>query len=146
MRSYNRATVLGHVGNDIVLRYTQSGKPVVNLRLATNDRRRDGPETTTWHRVVLWDKLAELASRHVRKGQPVYVEGPLSSRQWTDQAGITHRQIELTARECIFLGESPPARPVDLAASSNELPEASTQGCTAQDGEELDEVLVELPH
>ena len=132
MRSYNRATVLGHVGNDVVLRYTQAGQPVTNLSLATNERRKDGPTVTTWHRVVLWGKLAELAERHVKKGEAVYVEGPLSSRQWRDDQGETHTRTELTAREMIFLG----SRATEVVSPSEE---------SSDPGEETGEVVEEIP-
>lgn len=107
MRSFNRATLIGHVGNEVVLRHTQSGKPVVNLSVATSERRKEGDDLTTWHRVVLWDRLAELADRYVRKGMAVYCEGPLSAREWKDADGVRHVRMELTARELIFLGDAP---------------------------------------
>ena len=132
MRSYNRATVLGHVGNDVVLRYTQAGQPVTNLSLATNERRKDGPTVTTWHRVVLWGKLAELAERYVKKGEAVYVEGPLSSRQWRDEQGETRTRTELTARELIFLGSR-----VDA--------DGSLPGEARGAGEETGEIVEEIP-
>jgi hypothetical protein len=91
MRTYNRATIIGRVGNEVVLRYTKSGKAVVNLRLATNERRKDGPETTTWHRVVLWERQAELAEKYLTKGCLVYVEGNLTARDWTDAQGQQYR-------------------------------------------------------
>ena len=136
---------MGRVGNDVVLRYTQGGTPVVNLRVATDDRRREGPEVTTWHRVVLWDKLAELAHRYVRKGQPLYVEGPLVTRQWTDQAGATHWQTEMTARELIFLGERPSGildPPENSVLTSGPEP---TSGVRSGSGEELGETIAEIP-
>ncbi len=143
LRTYNRATVIGHVGNDVILRYTQSGQAVTNLSLATNERRKEGPEVTTWHRVVLWGRLAEIAEKYVRKGEPVYVEGPLCSRQWTDKEGETHFRTELTAKELIFLGSrdedggkvTPPSGGIQ---TSSPLPPAS-------DGEERAEVVEDIP-
>jgi len=142
LRTYNTSTVLGRVGNDVILRYTQSGQAVTNLSLATNERRKDGPEVTTWHRVVLWGKLAELAERYVRKGEAVYVEGPLSSRLWTDKDGETHSRLELTAKELIFLG----GRNEEAGEKPSSTPLPSQQSTeTADDGEERQEVVADIP-
>ena len=143
LRTYNRATVIGHVGNDVILRYTQSGQAVTNLSLATNERRKEGPEVTTWHRVVLWGRLAEVAEKYVRKGEPVYVEGPLCSRQWTDKEGETHFRTELTAKEMIFLG----SRDEDggkVTAPSGGI-QTSSPSVPASDGEERAEVVEDIP-
>lgn len=141
MRTYNRATVIGHVGNDVVLRYTQSGQAVTNLSLATNERRKDGPEVTTWHRVVLWGKLAELAEKYVRKGEPVYVEGPLCSRQWTDKEGETHFRTELSAKELIFLG----SKGEGTGPTQTSPPQTSDSPPPESDGEERSEVVEDIP-
>ena len=74
MRTFNRATIIGRIGSEVVLRSTRNGKPVVNLRIATNERRKDGVETTVWHSTVLWDRLAEYASDRERldsTGEPL---------------------------------------------------------------------------
>jgi single-strand DNA-binding protein len=141
MRTYNRATVIGHVGNDVVLRYTQSGQAVTNLSLATNERRKDGPEVTTWHRVVLWGRLAEIAEKYVRKGEPVYVEGPLCSRQWTDKEGETHFRTELSAKELIFLG----SRGEENDSDKTPRAQTSTAPAPANDGEERSEIVEDVP-
>jgi len=134
MRTYNRATLIGNVGNDVVLRYTQGGKPVVNLRIATSERRKEGASSTTWHRVVLWDRMAELAQRYVTKGQKLYLEGPLRHREWTDSAGTTRWTTELAAREMIFLSgaRGDHERVVEPRPRLGEL---------AEDGEELAEIV-----
>lgn len=139
MRTFNRATLIGHVGSDVTLRRTQTGKPVVNLSLATTYRRKEGEETTTWHRVVLWDRLAELAEKYVRKGAPIYVEGPLTCREYVDPQGVKRWKTELVARELIFLNSradaqnAPPAEVVHRG------------GRQAPDGEELAEVAGVIP-
>lgn len=132
MRTRSRATILGHVGNEVILRHTANGKPVVNLNLATSHRRKDGPEVTTWHRVVLWDKLAEVAQNYVSRGAPLYVEGPLGSREYVDKEGVKHRSVELTAHEMILLGSKGANAP---AAAKTRAP----------DGEELAEVSENIP-
>lgn len=143
MRTYNRATVIGHVGNDVIVRYTQSGQAVTNLSLATNERRKEGPEVTTWHRVVLWGRLAEIAEKYVRKGEPVYVEGPLCSRRWTDNEGETHFRTELTAKELIFLG-SRNEDGAGVTALSGGIETESPLGL-GTDGEEREEVVEDIP-
>lgn len=139
MRTYNRATLIGHVGNDVELRRTATGKSVVNLSLATTQRHKDKEASTTWHRIVLWDKHAELAERFVRKGHCLYVEGPLNERKWTDSAGVTRFKTELVARELIFLTKA--------ATGHEDAPGArfSAPGQRAPDGEELSEVRGEIP-
>ncbi len=141
MRCYNKATVIGHVGHDVTLRRTKTGKPVVNLRIATSERRRSGDEITTWHRVVLWDHLAELADKYVRKGQPLYLEGPLYEKEWVDREGVTHRSVEMSARELILLGRSANGAPARRAPRRP----AEAPGEQARDGEELAEVEEEIP-
>jgi len=135
MRTHNRATIIGHVGNEVVLRYTQGGKPVVNLNVATSYRRKDGPEVTTWHRIVLWDKLAELAEKYVDKGKAVYVEGKLTVREWTDKDGVTRQNTEITAHELIFLGRG---------AEADGAGDGAT-GRRSASGEELAEVREQIP-
>lgn len=142
MRCYNKATVIGHVGHDVTMRHTPNGKPVVNLRIATSERRRSGDELTTWHRVVLWDHLAEIANKYVRKGQPLYLEGPLYEREWVDREGVKHRTLEMTARELILLGAPANGGP---HRATGELPQEAQPGQKAADGEELAEVEGEVP-
>ena len=137
MRTYNRAVVLGHAGNDPVLRYTKSGKAVLNLSVATNLKRRDGPEETTWHRVVFWDRLAEIVSKNVHKGSPMYVEGSMSATEWTDREGVARKRIEINARELILLSGS-----VEGVGSSARRPVDKPAG---RDGEERGEIVADIP-
>ena len=135
MRSFNRTVLIGNVGADVVLRHTQNGKPVVNLSLATHTRRKDEEDVTVWHRIVLWDRLAELAHQYVRKGQSLYVEGPLNHRDWVDNDGVERRSAEITAREMIFLDQ--PGESANPSRQSRPMSRAS-------DGEELEEVIEQL--
>ncbi len=135
MRSFNRTVLIGNVGGDPVLRHTQTGKAVVNLRLATHTRRKDQDEVTTWHRIVLWDRLAELAQQYVKRGQPLYIEGPTTYREWTDSEGVERTSTEINAREMIFL---------DQPAKGGEASSAPNIAGQAISGEELEEVVAEL--
>lgn len=148
MKSYARATVLGRVGNDVVLRHTKNGKAVTNLSIATSERRREGPESTTWHRVVLWDHLAEIAHRYVRKGQPVFVDGHVTSSDWTDPAGQRHVRVEIVARDMVLIGSSdqagPPRVREAMGRGGEDAGDALPEG-QAPDGEELEPIEDELP-
>ena len=109
MKHINRATILGNVGADPERHESrESGRTFVTFSVATNQRWRDDQgeqrETTEWHRVVAWSALADLVDQHVRKGDPVLVEGRLRTRPWQDSAGIEHRTTEIHAGDVVFLG------------------------------------------
>ena len=101
--SVNKVLLLGNLGRDPELRYTQSGKAVARFSMATSERGRDGNDRTEWHNVVAWEKLAELCNRLVRKGNKVYVEGRLQTREYTDKSGQRKWSTEVVAREMVFL-------------------------------------------
>ena len=91
-RGVNKCIILGNLGNDPELKYTQSGSAIANLTVATSESWNDKAtgekkEITEWHRVVLFGKLAEIAGEYLRKGSQVYIEGQLRTRKWTDQSG-----------------------------------------------------------
>ena len=104
MASVNKVILIGNLGKDPEIRYTQTGKAVTSFSLATSERAgRDGNERTEWHNIVAWDKLAELCGRLVRKGNKVYVEGRLQTREYTDKTGTKKWSTEVVAREMVFL-------------------------------------------
>ncbi|ELX61529.1 single-stranded DNA-binding protein [Salmonella enterica] len=91
-RGVNKVILVDHIGQDPEVRYMPNGGAVANLTLATSETwrvRQDGEmrEHTEWHRVVVFGKLAEIASEYLRKGAQVYIEGQLRTRKWTDQSG-----------------------------------------------------------
>lgn len=91
-RGVNKCIILGNLGNDPEVKYTNSGSAIANLTVATSESRNDKAtgekkEVTEWHRVVLFGKLAEVAGEYLRKGSQVYIEGQLRTRKWTDQSG-----------------------------------------------------------
>jgi len=107
--SVNKQTILGNLGKDPELRYTQAGKPVCRLSVATSERwgrGDDQKESTTWHRVVLFDKIAEVASRLLRKGDKVYIEGRTETNKYTDKQGIERWSTQVVGREIVFLTTS----------------------------------------
>ena len=91
--SVNKVILVGNLGRDPEVRYTQSNQKIVQLSVATSERWKDRQsgeprERTEWHRVVIFNEhLADIAERYLRKGSPVYLEGTLQTRKWTDQGG-----------------------------------------------------------
>lgn len=103
--SVNKVILLGNLGRDPELRYTQSGKAVANFSMATSVKKKDGTEETEWHKVTAWEKLAELVSRLCVKGTKVYVEGSLKTREYEDKQGNRRWSTEIVAREMVFLSD-----------------------------------------
>ena len=99
-RGVNRVTILGNLGNDPEVKHTNSGSAIANLTVATSESWNDKAtgekrEAVEWHRVVLFGKLAEVASEDLRKGSQVYIEGQLRTRKWTDNAGVEKYTTEI---------------------------------------------------
>lgn len=109
-RSLNKAQIIGNLGADPEIRSTTSGTRVATLSVATSrswsDRSGQRQEKTEWHRVVCWDKLAEICERYLKRGDRVYIEGRIEYRQWEGQDGQTRYTTEIRAREMIMLGGS----------------------------------------
>ena len=108
-RGINKVILVGNLGADPETRYMPSGKAVTNIRIATSeswtDRQSgDKQERTEWHRVVLFDKLGEIAAEYLRKGSQVYIEGALRTRKWQDKEGKDQYTTEIVAREMQMLG------------------------------------------
>lgn len=107
-RSLNKACLLGNVGKDTELRYTNTGKAVASFSLATGESWRDQSgtmqERTTWHNVVAWDRLAEICNQYVKKGKQVYVEGRIQNRSYDDKDGNKRYISEIVATDLILLG------------------------------------------
>ncbi|HEB49659.1 MAG TPA: single-stranded DNA-binding protein [Desulfobulbus sp.] len=103
----NKVILIGNLGRDPELRYTQNGTPVASLNLATSRRWKgqDGQmqEQTEWHKVVVWSRLAELCNEYLSKGAKVYVEGRLQTRKWQDQNGNERYTTEVVAQDVQFL-------------------------------------------
>lgn len=109
MASVNKVILIGNLGRDPEVRYTPSGSAVCNVSLATtrNWKSKDSgerQEETEWHRVVFFDRLAEIAGEYLKKGRPVYVEGRLKTRKWTDKDGVEKYTTEIFATEMQLLG------------------------------------------
>lgn len=111
MASLNEVRIIGNLGNDPDLRYTQQGKPVCTLSIATNRRWKDDAgkehEEVEWHRVVVWAKQAENANEYLSKGDPVFVGGRLQTRAYEDKDGVKKYVTEIVAQSVQFLKSKP---------------------------------------
>lgn len=107
-RGINKVQLIGNCGDDPTVRYTPSGACVTTISIATTEawKDRDGlkQENTEWHRVVLWNKLGEIAGEYLKKGSQVYIEGKLRTNKWTDQNGQDRYTTEVIASEMQMLG------------------------------------------
>lgn len=109
MASVNKVILVGNLGRDPEVRYTASGSAMCNLSIATTFNSRDGQtgerrEETEWHRVVMFNRLAEIAGEYLRKGRPVYIEGRLRTRKWQGQDGQDRYTTEIIADQMQMLG------------------------------------------
>ena len=104
MASVNKVIIVGNLGRDPEVRYTPNGSAVCNVTVATSRARKnkesgEKTEDTEWHRIVFFDKLAEIAGEYLKKGRSVYVEGRLQTRKWTDKDGVEKFTTEIVATE-----------------------------------------------
>lgn len=107
-RGVNKVIIIGNLGADPEVRYLPSGSPVTNIRVATSEGWKDKQsgemqERTEWHRIVMFNRLAEIASEYLRKGSKVYIEGSLRTNKWTDQAGNDRYTTEIIANSMQML-------------------------------------------
>lgn len=105
--SLNKVMLLGRLGADPELRYTQSGQAVCTFNVATSERFKSGEEwqeRTEWHRVVVWGRQGENAAEYLAKGREVFVEGRLQTRKWQDKSGVDRYTTEVVANNVQFLG------------------------------------------
>jgi single-strand DNA-binding protein len=109
MASINKVILVGNLGQDPEVKYMPSGGAVTNISIATTDTWKDKStgekkENTEWHRVVFFNRLAEIVGEYLRKGSQVYIEGNLRTRKWQDQSGADRYSTEIVAREMQMLG------------------------------------------
>lgn len=109
MASINKVILIGNLGRDPEVRYTPNGAAICNVTIATSRNWKDKNsgermEETEWHRVVFYDRLAEIAGEYLKKGRPVYVEGRLKTRKWQDKDGVEKYTTEIIADQMQMLG------------------------------------------
>lgn len=107
-RGINKVILVGNLGNDPETRFMPSGGAVTNVSLATSETWKDKQtgqpqERTEWHRIVFFNRLAEIAGEYLKKGSKVYVEGSLRTRKWQDQSGADRYTTEIVAAEMQML-------------------------------------------
>lgn len=139
-RSLNRAQLIGNLTRDPELRYTPNGTAVCSFNLATNRNwttdTGEKREETEFHRIVAWNKLAELCSQFLVKGRKVYVEGRLTTRTWTAQDGTNRNATEIVIDDMILLDSKRP---------TEEGVEAQSSKFKAQSSPVVDEIQEEKP-
>lgn len=109
MASLNKVQIIGNLGKEPEVRYTGSGTAICNITVATSRQWKDKQsgdkmEETEWHRVVFYDRLAEIAGEYLKKGRPCYVEGRLKTRKWQDKDGADKYTTEIIAEHLLLLG------------------------------------------
>ena len=109
MASVNKVILIGNLGRDPEMRYSPNGGAICNITVATSRVRKDKDtgerrEDTEWHRVVLFDRLGEIANEYLRKGRSVYIEGRLQTRKWQDKDGQDRWTTEIIAEQMQMLG------------------------------------------
>lgn len=107
-RGVNKVILIGNIGQDPEVRYTPGGSAITNISVATSEAWKDkqtgqSQERTEWHRVVFFNRLAEIAGEYLRKGSKVYIEGSLRTRKWQDQQGQERYTTEIVANEMQML-------------------------------------------
>lgn len=136
MSSLNKAMLIGRLGQDPEVRYTQSNTAVANFSLATNERFKDRngefQERTEWHRIVAWGRTAEICQEYLKKGSLVYIEGPIQTREWEDKDGQKKYTTEVKALIMQMLdsrgdqagGGGAPSKPGKSKSTSVEIDES----------------------
>ncbi len=128
MASVNKVILVGNLGRDPELRYSPDGSAICNMSLATTSSWKDKAsgerrEETEWHRVVMYNRLAEIAGEYLRKGRPVYIEGRLKTRKWQDKdTGADRYSTEIIADQMQMLG----ARDDDGGGHAADAPDGNT--------------------
>jgi single-strand DNA-binding protein len=144
MASVNKVILLGNLGKDPELRYTESGTAVATLSLATTrsykDRNDERVEETEWHRVVLWGRTAEIANEYVKKGEPLFVEGYLKTRKWTDKEGVDKYTTEIVGENIQLLGGKKGGGDEKPAPSGKPAPRGKPAQTQRQIAEEDDDI------
>ena len=109
MASVNKVILVGNLGKDPEVRYMPSGSAICSVTIATSRQWKDKTsgdrqEETEWHRVTFFDRMAEIAGEYLKKGRPVYVEGRLKTRKYTDKDGVEKYTTEIVATDMQLLG------------------------------------------
>lgn len=126
-RGINKVILVGNLGADPEVRYMPSGAAVANITVATSENWKDKQtgepqERTEWHRVVFFNRLAEIVGEYLKKGSKIYVEGSLRTRKWQDQAGVERYTTEIVAAEMQMLDSRGGAHHASSSAQAMQAP------------------------
>ena len=120
----NKVILVGRLGTDPEVKYTQDGTPVASFSLATDEQWKDKDgkkvQKTEWHKVVAWRKLGEVCGEYLTKGKLIYIEGKIQTRQWEDKSGNKRYTTEVIAQIMKMLGGSSNEQPQHAAQSHSE--------------------------
>jgi len=138
--SVNKVIIVGNLGRDPEVRYTPNGAAICNVSIATTRtwKSKDSgerQEETEWHRVVFYDRLAEVAGEYLKKGRSVYVEGRLKTRKWTDKDGADKYTTEVIASEMQMLGGRDSGSSSDDGSTESEGKGAARRSAPAAQGQ-----------
>ncbi len=150
MASVNKVILIGNLGKDPETRYMPNGEAVTNITLATTENWKDKSgekqEKTEWHRVTFYRKLAEIAGEYLKKGRPVYVEGRLETRKWTDKAGVERYTTEIIASDMKMLGSKPGSSSFEVVdREEGASASASAKPAAAKSGSGFDDMDDDIP-
>jgi len=139
-RGVNKVILVGNVGGDPETRYLPTGGAVTNITVATSESWKDKSsgekqERTEWHRVVFFNRLAEIAGEYLSKGYKVYIEGSLRTRKWQDKDGTDRYTTEIVAAELQILD----SKPVDSSPPSDRRPPGRHQESSRQQHDDFDD-------
>jgi len=130
--SFNKIVIVGHLGRDPELRYTPQGKALCKFSVATSERRKNAAgeteDHTTWFRVTVWGRQAELANEYLTKGRQVYIEGRFRLEEYTDREGQTRHSAEVNATDIQFLGNRGDSTNTDVRDRATATSDSATVG------------------
>ena len=144
MAGVNKVIIVGRLGNDPDVRTNPDGSVVATISVATSDVWNDKQsgerrENVEWHRIVLWQKLGEIAAQYLKKGAQVYVEGKLKTRKWQDQQGKEHYITEIIGNNLVMLGGR------DQGEKNSQPTQAKPSGKPVQQEVMTDDELGDIP-
>ena len=137
----NKVTLIGRLGNDPEVRHMPNGNPVANISIATSRRWKDKQsdekrEETEWHRIVCFNRLAEIVGEHLKKGSMIYIEGRIRTNKWQDQSGQDRLTTEIVAEQMTMLD-----RKNDSTSGQPSSPQQSAPQQQAPTGQPFDDDL-----
>lgn len=147
MSGLNKAEIIGRLGQDVELKYTPSGKAVANISVATSESWKDQQgqkqERTTWHNIVIFGKLAEVAGQYLRKGSQAYFEGKLITEKYQDQQGADRYVTKIYANNMLMLdGKQDNQQPTQKQPQQRPTQQQQNQLCSTPSFDDFDDEVI----